>query len=286
MGEGGAPLRVMLVAGEVSGDRLGAGLMAALREVSPRPVAFVGVGGSAMAAEGLESLHDIADTAVVGVRDVVARLPLLMRRIRETAAFALRVKPDVLVLVDSPDFTHRVARRVRAGNAGAPIVAYVAPSVWAWRRGRARRMRRYVDRVMAVLPFEEEVFRRAGGPECVYVGHPALGEVASAAEGVAWRREMGIGEGEKVVALLPGSRRGEVARHARRFLEVGRWVSERVEGGARLVMLGRTVQMAGSARAKAMASWSMAMGWCSWRKRSSSSLRTASSSQAWLRWAR
>ena len=234
----GEPLRVMLVAGEVSGDRLGARLMAALREMSPREVEFVGVGGGAMAAEGLESLHDIADTAVVGVRDVVARLPLLLRRIRETAAFALQVKPDVLVLVDSPDFTHRVARRVRAGAPGLPIVAYVAPSVWAWRRGRAKRMRKYVDKVLAVLPFEEEVFRAAGGPECAYVGHPALDEVPAAEEGVAFRRELGIAPGERVVALLPGSRRGEVARHAARFVEVGRWVSETV-GGVRLVMLGR-----------------------------------------------
>ena len=232
------PFRIMLVAGEISGDRLGAQLMAALRRLSPRPVEFLGVGGAAMAEQGLTSLHDIGDTAVVGVWDVLKRLPLLLRRIRATAKFALDAAPDMLLLVDSPDFTHRVARLVRAGNRRIPIVACVAPSIWAWRRRRARTMRRHIDHVLVLLPFEEEVFRRAGGPACTYVGHPALEEIPTPQEGEAFRRRHGIHGRETLVALLPGSRRGEVLRHADRFVAIGRRLAE-MHAGVRLVVLGR-----------------------------------------------
>lgn len=191
-----------------------------------------------MSVQGLNSLHDISDTAVVGIWDVVKRLPLLLRRIRETAEFALRESPDALVLIDSPDFTHRVARRVRAHNKKIPIIAYVAPSVWAWRRRRASRMRAYIDHMMALLPFEEEVFQRAKGPPCTYVGHPALEEIPTTQDGELFRKRHHINADERIVALLPGSRRGEVERHADSFVQAGLRLRE-MAGGIRLVLLGR-----------------------------------------------
>ncbi|HXE23622.1 MAG TPA: lipid-A-disaccharide synthase, partial [Roseiarcus sp.] len=172
------PLRVALVAGEHSGDQLGDKLMRALREARAGDVAFSGVGGEAMEAEGLRSLFPISDIAVMGILPVLARLPTLIKRIRATAAAIVADKPDALVIIDSPDFTHRVARRVRAALPSLPIVDYVSPSVWAWRPGRAKAMRAYVDCVLALLPFEPEAYRRLGGPRCVYVGHPLIERLA------------------------------------------------------------------------------------------------------------
>ena len=139
------PLRAALVAGEHSGDQLGFKLMRALREAQSGDIAFFGVGGEAMEAEGLESLFPIGDIAVMGILPVLARLPTLIARIRATAAAIVAAKPDALVIIDSPDFTHRVARRVRAALPGLPIVEYVSPSVWSWRPGRAKAMQSYVD---------------------------------------------------------------------------------------------------------------------------------------------
>jgi lipid-A-disaccharide synthase len=204
-----SPLRVALVAGEHSGDQLGFKLMRALRE-APGEVAFSGVGGEAMEAEGLKSLFPISDIAVMGILPVLARLPTLIARIRKTSEAIIAARPDVLVIIDSPDFTHRVARRVRAALPSLPIVDYVSPSVWAWRPGRAKAMRTYVDCVLALLPFEPEVYRRLDGPRCVYVGHPLierLGELRpnddEARRRAAW---------PPLVVVLPGSRRSEVTR--------------------------------------------------------------------------
>ncbi len=169
-----SPLRVALVVGEHSGDQLGFKLMRALREARSGDLAFCGVGGEAMEAEGLKSLFPISDIAVMGILPVLARLPTLIARIQKTAEAIVAARPDVLVIIDSPDFTHRVARRVRAALPKLPIVDYVSPSVWAWRPGRAKAMRTYVDCVLALLPFEPEAYRRLDGPRCVYVGHPLI----------------------------------------------------------------------------------------------------------------
>jgi lipid-A-disaccharide synthase len=200
-------VRVALVAGEHSGDQLGFKLMRALREALSGGVAFSGVGGEAMEAEGLESLFPISDIAVMGILPVLARLPTLLARIRETARAIIASRPDVLVIIDSPDFTHRVARRVRASLPGLPIVDYVSPSVWAWRPGRAKAMKPYVDCVLALLPFEPEAYRRLGGPRCVYVGHPLierLDELRPEARPPA--------SATPLIVALPGSRRSEVTR--------------------------------------------------------------------------
>lgn len=210
-----APLRVALVAGEHSGDHLGAALIRALRRAGSSSldvpdIAVLGVGGEAMRREGLESLFPMADIAVMGFAPVIARLPLLLRRISETVAAVLAARPDVLVIIDSPDFTHRVARRVRAADPLIPIVNYVSPTVWAWRPGRARHMRDYVDHVLAVLPFEPDAHRRLGGPPCTYVGHPLAARLQDFTPDPI---EIAVREAQPpLLLLLPGSRRSEIAR--------------------------------------------------------------------------
>jgi lipid-A-disaccharide synthase len=210
-------LHVFIVAGEDSGDALGASLMRALRAESGGAVRFSGVGGDAMAAEGLASLFPLTDLALFGVVQVVPALRRVLARIRATADAVVAAEPDVLVIVDSPDFTHRVARRVRARAPHIPIVDYVSPTVWAWRPGRARAMRRYIDHVMALLPFEPEAHRTLGGPPCTYVGHPAAEKLALLRPGAeeAARRAAA----PPVLLVLPGSRKGEIARLAPMFGE-------------------------------------------------------------------
>jgi lipid-A-disaccharide synthase len=203
-------MKVFLVATEESGDRLGAALMQALKARLGPSVEFRGVGGYEMAAEGLPSLFRIDDLAIVGIAGITQALPKILSRIRQTARAALDEKPDVMVIIDSPDFTHRVARRVRKKNRNIPIVDYVSPSVWAWRPGRARAMRRYIDHVLALLPFEPEVHRKLGGPPCTYVGHPLVEQIdelrPNAEEAV--RRQ----EGTPLLLVLPGSRKNEIRR--------------------------------------------------------------------------
>jgi len=203
------PLEVFLVAGEESGDRLGAPLMRALRK-KYGAVNFGGVGGREMSSEGLVSPFSIDDLAIIGFSAIPRRLPLILRRISETAGMIVAARPDVLVVIDSPDFTHRVARRVRAALPSLPIIDYVSPSVWAWRPGRARAMRAYVDHILALLPFEPDVHVRLGGPACSYVGHPLVESVSLLrpdAEEAARRMT-----DPPIVLVLPGSRRGEVRR--------------------------------------------------------------------------
>jgi lipid-A-disaccharide synthase len=206
-----SPLKVFVVAGEESGDQLGAKLMVALRERLGRShVGFAGVGGEAMAREGLASLFPLADIAVMGVSAVLARLPTILRRISDTVSGVVSSAPDVLVIIDSPDFTHRVARRVRRRLPRLPIVDYVSPSVWAWRPGRAAKMRGYVDHVLALLPFEPGAHQRLGGPPCTYVGHPLVERLVKLRPAPGERPS--IGEGPPTLLVLPGSRRSEIAR--------------------------------------------------------------------------
>ena len=204
----GAPL-VFVVAGEESGDRLGAALIEALRRRGGEGVRFAGIGGDAMAGQGVASPFPIGELAVVGF-GVARRLPLILRRIREAAAAVVAARPDVLVIVDSPEFTHRIARRVRKAAPQIPIVDYVAPSVWAWRPWRARAMRRHVDHVLALLPFEPAALGRLGGPPCTFVGHPLAESVhlLRPNEAETQRRRAD----PPVVLMLPGSRHGELRR--------------------------------------------------------------------------
>lgn len=201
---------VFLVAGEESGDRLGAALMRALRERTGGQVRFVGVGGREMAAEGVASLYPIADLPIIGFSAIPRRLPKILRLMRLTVKAVVAKRPHVLVVIDSPGFTQRIARRVRAADPTIAIVQYVSPSVWAWRPGRARAMRAYIDHVLALLPFEPAVHQRLGGPPCTYVGHPLVEQVRNLRPNFEEaRRRLAA---PPVLLVLPGSRAGEIAR--------------------------------------------------------------------------
>jgi lipid-A-disaccharide synthase len=210
-GASSAQATIFLVAAETSGDRLGAALIEALRARLAGKVRFAGVGGADMAAAGMESLVPIEELSIMGFAALPRGIPKILRRIREVGDAVLHDRPDVLVIIDSPDFTHRVARRVRARDPSIPIVDYVSPTVWAWRPGRARAMRRYVDHLLALLPFEPDVHRQLGGPPCTYVGHPLLQQVATLRPN-AEERERRVGN-PPVLLVLPGSRRGEIRHH-------------------------------------------------------------------------
>ena len=202
-------MRVFIIAGEASGDKLGAALMAGLEAVSPG-VEFAGIGGDMMQAHGLESLFPMDELSLMGIAEVLPKYFHLKRRIRESAAAALAYKPDVIVTIDAPDFCLRVAKLVKAER-DVKIVHYVAPSVWAWRPGRADKMARVVDHVLALLPFEPPLMTRTG-MGATFVGHPAVSEqVASDAEAAEFRATHGLGEAPVLLAL-PGSRSGEIAR--------------------------------------------------------------------------
>jgi lipid-A-disaccharide synthase len=204
------PLKVAIVVGEESGDQLGFKLMQSLKSLAGSDTVFSGVGGRRMAEEGMQSLFPLHDIAVMGLTAVLGRLPTVVRRVYETVAAIVRDKPDVLVIIDSPDFTHAVAKRVRRKLPQLPIVDYVSPSVWAWRPGRARRMRAYADHVLALLPFEPAVHERLGGPACTYVGHPLIErlDTLTSDDGDLAQRSRSDG----TLLVLPGSRRSVAER--------------------------------------------------------------------------
>ena len=209
------PLSIYIIAAEESGDALGAALARALTKQEGGAIELSGIGGRAMAAAGIKSPFPIDELAIIGLAAIPQKLPTIFRRIGEAARDVVSAHPDALVIVDSPDFTHRVARRVRQIAPSIPILDYVSPSVWAWRPGRARAMRAYVDRVLAILPFEPAVHQRLGGPPCTYVGHPLierLGDLRPNAAEAARRLA-----DPPTVLVLPGSRLGEIRRHASIF---------------------------------------------------------------------
>jgi lipid-A-disaccharide synthase len=202
-------LTLMLVCGEPSGDQLGAQLMAGLRKLGGDNVRIVGVGGAAMAAQGLKSLYPLDATAVMGLREVVPRIPAILRRVREAADYALAERPDAVVCIDSPDFTHRIARRVKRLAPDIRTVNYVAPQVWASRQYRARKMARYFDLVLALFPFEAPFFEDHG-LHAKFVGHPVIERAARMIGGAALRARLGIAPDAPLLCLLPGSRTSEV----------------------------------------------------------------------------
>lgn len=204
------PFRLAIVTGEASGDALALRFVSVLRQrLGERGLVLAGVGGETLIADGLEPLFPQADIAVMGFGPVIARLPLLLRRIDDAASGIVAFEPDLLLTVDAPDFSLRVAKKVRARAASIPIVHWVCPSVWAWRSGRARRMRPHVDRILALLPFEPDALMLLGGPETVYVGHPLiehLAELRPDATETAQRHDAQ----RPVVLVLPGSRHSEI----------------------------------------------------------------------------
>ena len=205
------PITLFLIAGEPSGDLLGARLMAGIKARADRGVRFVGVGGPRMVAEGLETLFPMADLALMGVFELLPRLPTLIRRLNQTVAAACDLKPDAVVTIDAPGFCFRVAKRLRRTLPGVPLVHYVAPTVWAWRPERARKIAAFLDHLMVILPFEPPWFEREGLP-CTFVGHSIVESGAGRGDGPAFRARHGLAPDDRLIVVLPGSRTTELAR--------------------------------------------------------------------------
>ena len=199
---------VFLVAGEPSGDLLGGRLLTALKKMTDSNVRFAGIGGEAMAAAGLESLFPMQELSVMGLVEVLPRAPQLLRRIAETERAVREMRPAVVVTIDAPGFCFRLAKRLK--GSGIPLIHYVAPSVWAWRRGRALRVAALYDHLLTLLPWEPAYFARHG-LACTFVGHPAVAE-APPSDGVTFRQRHNISPDVPLLAVLPGSRMGEVRR--------------------------------------------------------------------------
>ncbi len=210
-------MRAFLIAGEVSGDRLGGALMAGLQRLQPG-ITYEGIGGAEMQARGLTSLFPMETLSVMGLAEILPRYFDLKARIRQAAEAVIAADPDVLITIDSPDFCLRVAKIVKAARPSLRIVHYVAPTVWAWRPGRAAKMARVVDHVLALFPFEPP-YMTAAGMDCDFVGHPVVAEPLPSAEDQALLRQtFGLGQAD-LLLVLPGSRRGEVTRLADPFGE-------------------------------------------------------------------
>lgn len=223
-----ATLKVAIIAGEVSGDLLGADLIRSLKGHYSGSIELMGVGGEALEAQGLVSLFDYSELSIMGFTQVLKKLPKLISRINQTAQAIIVAKPDILLIIDSPDFTHRVAKKVRKQLPHLPVVNYVCPSVWAWKEYRATAMLSYVDHVLALLPFEPEAMRRLGGPPTTFVGHRLSvdQDVLSVRQRRAERLLPANGE-PKTILLLPGSRSTETTRLMEPFQEAAKAYVER-----------------------------------------------------------
>ena len=200
---------IYVIAGEASGDNLAAKLMVALRQKTNGNIRFAGVGGDAMAAQGLSSLFPMRDLSLMGMAEILPHLPRLIRRLRDTTRAIKGSAPAVIVTVDSPGFSFRVAKRVRHLN--IPIVHYVAPQLWAWRPDRGYELAGMIDHLLALLPFEPEFFETYGVP-CTFVGHPVVEAGLADGDGRRFRTRYGISDTAPIVSVLPGSRRTEVRR--------------------------------------------------------------------------
>jgi lipid-A-disaccharide synthase len=249
----GRPLKIGIVAGEESGDLLGADIIVALKAATGREVELVGVGGRHLGAHSLHSLFPASDIALMGFSAVIRDAPRLFRRIGETAKIIAAARPDCLITIDSPDFTLRVARKVRAANPDIPIIHYICPSVWAWRPGRAAAMKPYVDHILCILPFEPAELQRLGGPSGTFVGHRLTADagVRAAAAAQAVPRDL-CHDREKTLLLLPGSRKGEVSRLIGPF---GETVSALRARGHRLRLVLPTVPHVADRVASAVSGW-------------------------------
>ncbi|MGZ5997921.1 MAG: lipid-A-disaccharide synthase [Rhizomicrobium sp.] len=223
------PLSLMLVCGEPSGDQLGGQLMSALKATAGESITITGVGGRAMAAQGLKTLFPLDDTAVMGLSEVVPKIPIILRRVREVCDVALATRPDAVVLIDSPDFTHRIARRLKRLDPTMRTIDYVAPQVWASRAYRARAMARNFDLLLALLPFEPPFFEKYG-LHTIFVGHPVIERARMMTGGAELRARLGISADAPLLAVLPGSRSSEVRFILPVFRDAVAEIAKRVPG--------------------------------------------------------
>jgi lipid-A-disaccharide synthase len=206
-----SPPFIFVITGEPSGDALGGSLIAALRQRVGDGLRIAGIGGERMRAEGVESLAPLSDLAIAGVAEVVPRAPVIFRHVRNAVAAIRAARPDAVVTIDSSGFSWRIAQRLRRHGERLPLIHYVAPMVWAWRAGRARRMARWYDHLLTLLPFEPLYFERVG-LACTYVGHPVIDSGAGQGDAARFHAAHAIGPDELVLTVLPGSRGGEVRR--------------------------------------------------------------------------
>ena len=200
------PLKLYFVMGEQSGENLAIDLLDAFRELN-EPVQPIGLGGKRLKQHGLTSLFDINVLSVTGISGVIGKLPTIIKRVKQTVADIIQKQPDVIVLIDSPDFGYAVAKRVRKINPNIPIIKYICPSVWAWRPGRAVKMRAFIDQILAILPFEPDVMKKLNGPETIYIGHPLMRLIEENAE-----RDATTPKSPVNLVVLPGSRKSETSR--------------------------------------------------------------------------
>lgn len=219
---GAGGLRIVLVAGEASGDALGAGLVEELRKRFP-DARFAGIGGDAMRAAGVQTWHDASELAVMGLFEVLRHLPRLLKLRREFRQRALEWRPDVVVGIDAPDFNLGVERWFK--QRGVPTVHYVSPSVWAWREKRAEKIGASADRVLCLFPMEPAIYARHG-VDARFVGHPMADAMPLHPDREAARAQLGLPAGAPVLAVLPGSRLGEIERLGEVFFEAAWHVSE------------------------------------------------------------
>ncbi len=210
-------MKVYLIAGEPSGDLLGSRLMRAMRK-KDKNVEFFGVGGDTMEAEGLHSLYDISDLAVMGLTEVIPSIPKILKHIKETITDIQKVQPDVVVTIDSWSFSSRIHKALRKLKTGIPQVHYVAPQVWAWKKKRARTMYKYIDCLLTLFPYEPKYFTPYK-LDARFVGHPVIESEAITASGEAFRKKFNIPESKTVITILPGSRKNEVSRLLPVFME-------------------------------------------------------------------
>ncbi|MGD8362602.1 MAG: lipid-A-disaccharide synthase, partial [Gemmatimonadota bacterium] len=213
---------ILMLAGEASGDLHGAGVARGLRRRWP-DARLVGLGGDRMAREGVDLLAGLDQLAVMGFAEVVRHLPFFWKLERRIKALLRNEGVDLLIPIDYPGFNLRITRMAR--DLGVPTLYYIAPQVWAWKAHRAERLARDAHRIAVILPFEEEIFRNAGG-KVTFVGHPLLEDTLPIPDIEEFARRHGLDPQRPVLGLFPGSRRQEIRRHLRLFLDAGRRVSE------------------------------------------------------------
>ncbi len=240
---------IYIVAGEPSGDLLGARLMAALKAETGGAIRFQGLGGPLMETEGLKSLFDIREIAVMGFFEVVQHIPTVIHRIRECREAALAAKPDLFLSIDSPSFSLEVSKALK--GQGYPLVHYVAPSVWAWKKGRAKRIAQFLDHLLCLLPFEPPYFEEHG-LKTSFIGHPAVEAAVRPSDPAGLRERLGLAPDRLLLSVLPGSRRGEVDRHAAIFGKALGLLAEQRPG---LVALVPTVPNVAEQVERAASSW-------------------------------
>ena len=210
--------KIYLIAGEPSGDLLGSRLMRAIKKRTNGEVEFYGVGGDTMKREGLNSLFDISDLAIMGLLEVIPSIPKVLRHIRNTVNDIIRIQPDVVVTIDSWSFSARVHKALRKKKTNIPQIHYVAPQVWAWKKKRAKTMYKYIDRLLTLFPYEPKYFTPYNLPTD-FIGHPVIESEAVHADAQAFYQKFSIPQDKKIIAVLPGSRKTEVSRLLPVFLE-------------------------------------------------------------------